>query len=79
MEQRMIDAHIKAGLAAGQERTCGKKINYGSEETAAKASNSMNKSGKARHELEPYPCAFCKGWHIGRKMSVEELENASRF
>lgn len=73
MDEVIYNAHIKAGLAAGIEATCGKKQNHKDEESAMKASASLNKSKNKRHEVEPYPCAFCKGWHIGRKMSNEEL------
>ena len=66
--------HLKAGFQAGKERTCGKKIDYKSEDTARKAVFKITKKGKNRHLLEPYPCLFCEGWHIGRKMSMKELE-----
>jgi len=52
----------------GKESTCGNKINYKSEESATRAAKDLNEKGKARHELEPYQCPFCNGWHVGRKM-----------
>jgi hypothetical protein len=86
--------HMRAAILAGRERSCNGKVNYKSEETAAKAAAKMNSSGKAKHELEPYPCPFCEGanlklpngeeinlkdhgWHIGRKMHVDELEKVT--
>ncbi len=63
--------HIIAGLACGEARTCGNKINYYTIETAIKAAGKV--SEKLGKELEAYPCAFCEGWHIGRKMSFKEL------
>ena len=59
--------HIWAGILAGRENTCDNKIDYRSEETATKAANEMNLRPTTRHEREPYPCVYCKGWHIGRK------------
>lgn len=79
MNQDIFDLHILAGKAAGIERTCGKKIGYSTEESAAKAAESMNKKPTTRNRLEPYPCAFCSKWHIGREMSLDELkQHASR-
>lgn len=74
MDPEIHDLHIRAGRAVGRERTCGQKVAYGSEETASKAAASMNRKPKTRNVLEPYPCAFCGKWHIGRAMSREELE-----
>ena len=58
--------HIQAGLIAGKDATCGKKIDYKSETTANKAANRMNTKATTNHLLEAYPCVFCDGWHIGR-------------
>jgi hypothetical protein len=77
MDPRIHDLHIKAGTLAGLERTCGVKQRYPTEEHAQRASDAMNKKPTTRKELEPYPCAFCHQWHVGRKMSLEELETAS--
>ena len=53
---------------------CGKKIDYKSEESATRAALSMNaKQREGYHELEAYPCFYCNGWHIGRKMPEEEM------
>lgn len=80
MESRIAELHIKAGLKCGKEFTCGKKINYKSEESAQRSADSLNKkiNRPNYHELEAYPCAFCGGWHIGRKMSTEELIELSK-
>lgn len=72
MDKDVYDLHITAGLKAGKDRTCGKKINYITECSAEKAVTAMNKKTYPK-VLEHYPCAFCNGWHIGRKMSEEEL------
>ena len=67
MEESLIQQHLSIGKECGQERTCGKKIDYKSEATATKSADQMNKKNNNK-VLEPYPCYFCKGWHIGRKM-----------
>ena len=78
MDEKTKELHLKAGLACGVEKVCVNqkinkpKVDYGSFETAFK--NAEKLSVKFGREMEPYPCPFCNGWHIGRKMSVEELE-----
>lgn len=86
----MIDEEIRMHLAygkyAGEPPTCGNKKTYLTEEEATKAAKSLNSSGKARHEVEPYPCFWCSeayetlflNWHIGRKMTEKEREVFSR-
>lgn len=61
MQQEIVELHLAAGKLAGQERTCGKKIDYKSEESATKAASKMNGKPNTRHELEAYPCCFCGG------------------
>jgi hypothetical protein len=78
MDKEIFDLHINAGRKAGQERTCGKKVAYPTEESALRAAEAMNRKPTTRKKLEGYPCAFCQKWHIGREMSLEELREASR-
>jgi hypothetical protein len=75
MDEDLFTLHINAGLKAGRESTCGKKVAYPSEESASRAAAEVNKKSSTRKELEHYPCAFCRLWHIGRKMSLEELRS----
>lgn len=65
---------IVAGLAYGREATCGVKINYGSEQSARRAEVALNAKDDRKHELEAYPCVWCLGWHIGRRMGKKERE-----
>lgn len=74
MDQDTYEAHIAAGLAYGKDATCGKKVNYKSFSSGVKAAQAMMDKGSK--DLEPYPCPWCHGWHIGRTMSEQEL---SRF
>lgn len=73
MEQELHDLHIHAGRVCGQEKTCGKKVRYPDEATAAHVCEKFAKSGKMKHALEPYPCDFCGQWHLGRVMTIDEL------
>jgi hypothetical protein len=75
MERALFDLHIAAGRKAGLERTCGKKVAYKAEESAERVAVEMNAKPSTRKPLEGYPCAFCGNWHVGRKMSLEELRS----
>lgn len=70
--------HYQAGRAYGIERTCGTKVDYKTEERANKSAMAMNKKSMSNHELEAYPCAWCYGWHIGRKMTEAERDKYSK-
>ena len=73
MDAKLRELHRKAGIACGKFNTCGTKKGYSTEEIALKFATSHNKWEKRKHDVEPYPCAFCGLWHIGRIMSEEEL------
>jgi hypothetical protein len=73
MDDRTFAMHIAAGLAWGEAATCGRKIDYKSEESAERAARAMMDKGKADKPLEAYPCAWCAGWHIGRATTPDEL------
>ena len=74
MSNELIELHLNAAIKAGVEASCGKKNKYTTYEVAYKASLQLNGSGMARHMVEPYPCPFCKFWHIGRLMGENELK-----
>jgi hypothetical protein len=74
MDAKTYQLHLRAGKRYGREATCGTKVNFKSESTANRAAQSM--AAKADKPLEAYPCAWCEGWHIGRKMSEQELREA---
>jgi hypothetical protein len=74
MDQHLHQLHLQAGRLCGPERTCGKKHAYATEAEAQRAADAHNRWSERRHDVEPYPCAFCDQWHIGRVMPVEELE-----
>ena len=74
MDARWYELHLQAGRVAGQERTCGKKQAYASEELAGAAAAAHNRWAERRNDVEHYPCAFCGSWHIGGIMPVKLLE-----
>ncbi len=74
MDQYLHDLHLRAGQLSGREKTCGKKTRYASEALALKAAEAHNRWRMRKHDVEPYPCAFCREWHIGGIMPVSLLE-----
>lgn len=74
MTPELLNLHLEAGRRVGQEKTCGKKTKYADEAAGIKAAASHNKWEKRRHDVEPYPCAFCNQWHVGQIMPVELLK-----
>lgn len=70
MDAKTMQLHIMAGWHYGRDATCGSKIDYKSEASADRAAGKM--MAKGSKELEAYPCAWCTGWHIGRKMTEKE-------
>lgn len=83
MDQHLQQLHLHAGKICGRDATCGPperpKGKHETYEAAAKAAASLNRSGKARNTVEPYPCAWCSSWHIGREMSAQELVELSQM
>lgn len=62
--------HLYAGRMYGIDSTCGTQIDY---KTECRASDSAIKMGeKVGRLLEPYPCYWCSGWHIGRSLTEPE-------
>jgi hypothetical protein len=72
MDEKLITMHLLAGKTYGEEATCGTKVDYKSEGTAEKSAIKLTQ--KYQREMEHYPCFFCKGWHVGRKLTSEEIE-----
>jgi hypothetical protein len=66
MEKRIYNLHIKASYGAGRQKACSGKAPYDSDSQAAMAAKESN--GMA------YPCAWCSKWHVGRPLSMKELE-----
>ena len=45
--------------------SCAGKVRYGHRETALRACQDMRAKGR---DLEPYPCPYCNGWHLGHRL-----------
>ena len=69
------DPHLAVGALMNRDFVCGGKIDYKSPESATRAAVAMNKKTDrpGYHVLEPYPCAYCGGWHVGRQMLKAEI------
>ena len=74
MHEDLYNLHLLAGKKCGEEKTHKGKRSFSDEESALKASVSHNNWDKRYHDVEPYPCFYCEGWHIGRIMPEEELK-----
>lgn len=77
MDESLYNLHLEFGKASGIESTCGKKTKFSTEEKAIKAATHHNQWDKRRNDVEPYPCFFCKEWHIGKIIPLEILKNAT--
>lgn len=73
MDTEIYNLHLEAGRKSGSEKTCGKKNKFVDEQAAQKAADAHNRWDKRKHDVEPYPCAFCSQWHIGNIMPVDLL------
>lgn len=74
MNEQLYQLHLKAAQKVGEQRTCGKKTRFISEEKAQRAAEAHNTWIGRRHNVEPYPCPFCNQWHIGGIMPMEILQ-----
>jgi len=80
------DMHLRAGTAAGKERTCGTKFQHDTLDGAQRHAEALNRRPEVatgeRHRVEPYPCPWCSPspfmnyyyYHVGREMTQEERE-----
>lgn len=48
---------------ASRQRQCGMKRRFRKEHEVADTCRWIK--GQSGEEMHPYPCKFCKGWHIG--------------
>ncbi|GEM_PF-4998167 len=74
MDTTLYNLHLRAGQICGKDKTCAGKKPFDEEDAAQRAANAHNRWEGRRHDVEPYPCAFCEQWHIGRIMPIAELE-----
>ncbi len=57
---------------AQQLRQCGKKITYPTRESAEYGAAAMRNKTHKRVKFDVYDCAFCSGFHVGRKRTKEQ-------
>jgi hypothetical protein len=72
MDAEEIERCKRVCVILGVVRSCGVKVKYDTEQQAEKSAKRNGK--KWGKEMNAYPCYWCNHWHIGRKMSKEELE-----
>lgn len=76
MNENTRELHLYVGEKYGRDATCGSKdkpkINYKAFDRARKTALVLSK--KFDKAMEPYPCYWCDGWHIGRALTIEEIE-----
>jgi hypothetical protein len=44
------------------------------ETDATRLADHLNRAGHQRNPYDAYPCRFCGGWHLGRKMTPDDLD-----
>jgi hypothetical protein len=72
MDKEELEFYLNIAYVTGPHRSCGGKRKYTTENEAKGAIKRENK--RIKKEFHAYPCPFCYSWHIGRKMSKDELE-----
>lgn len=67
-------------LGTSEDKSCAPKVRHPSLKMANRALRIMIRKGSAeRGELQPYPCRFCHGWHLGHppaELKVRRLKES---
>jgi len=71
MSNRNWDEHLAAAKRFGKTSSCTNKVKYKTFGSASQAAVFASK--KYNNTKSPYPCPFCNKWHVGRKLSDNEL------
>ncbi len=67
---------LEVAETIGKDRVCVGKVRHAKEQNAINAVEDMTKKNKERHndrEVTHYPCPYCGGWHIGKKIPPLEM------
>lgn len=76
MNEATRELHLHIGRVYGRVSTCGPpekpKIDYRRFDRARETALTL--STKFGKPMEPYPCYWCHGWHIGRALTMEEID-----
>lgn len=71
MNNKEFAMHVNAGTFYGEQATCQYSKVDRKSELSAKHQAALE-SARLKKDMEAYPCAWCDGWHIGRKMTETE-------
>ena len=72
MASQKWNKHLRASKRFGKVSCCLTKIQHRTFSAAFVAAESASKKyGKMK---TPYPCPYCKLWHVGRLLSPHELK-----
>jgi hypothetical protein len=72
MDEELAKLSGRVALVLGPEKTCEGKVKHRTYTHAAQAVKEIRERGG--QEKNAYPCPWCYHWHIGRKMTREELQ-----
>jgi len=72
MKNSAFRTQLKISKICGYKNSCKNKVNYKWKYTANTVLDNLKQKYHTQ-ELESYPCYFCGGWHIGRKIHPKEV------
>ncbi len=58
---------------------CGGKTRYGAQDAAWAGLRQHLKRKKESWHMSPYPCRFCRGWHIGHTPKRKKTTHEASF
>ncbi len=73
MDDTLFNIHMKAAEAVGKDKACRNKTGFQTETAAYKAADAHNRWEGRKHDVEVYPCPFCRLWHLGGIWPVEKM------
>lgn len=76
---KMIELSLKVGEYLGREKSCEGKVRHRSRKKAWETVLAINASSYRKHKVHAYPCFWCGGWHVGRKLKLKNLEAMARL
>ncbi len=79
MNAREFWLRTTVAFASGLDRACGDKYRYRTYALAEEAARAV--SGKPENKyypVDPYPCPWCRGYHIGKLVSKEGQQELAR-
>lgn len=74
MNEELATKRAIVAKFCGKEKSCGNKIRHDFFHQASAHAHGHNKAKKMQKKVEPYPCYYCNGWHVGGLFGKEEFE-----